>query len=130
MSHFTEVKTQIKNLEFFKKALKELGFDFVCDLDSLTIENFFGDKTSVELLIKTGTKYDIGLRLKEDNTYELVADWELLEKMKYDTKKVQETLLQKYSYITVKDSLEQQGYEVDEEVVDEEGNIELVVAQW
>lgn len=130
MSHFTEVKTQIKNLEFFKKALKELGFDFVCDLDSLTIENFFGDKTPVELLIKTGTKYDIGLRLKEDNTYELVADWELLEKMKYDTKKVQETLLQKYSYITVKDSLEQQGYEVDEEVVDEEGNIELVVAQW
>jgi hypothetical protein len=79
MSHFTEIKTSLKNLELIKKALESLNLSYEHSEDLLAVRGFYGDKIPAQFKISTGTEYDLGLRLTETGGYEFVADFEMLK---------------------------------------------------
>ncbi len=128
MSHFTEIKSQVKNLETLKEAAKALNLKF--DEGQVYARGFYGDKLPCDFKIETGTQYDIGLRKTESGTYEFVADWDMLKYSKFDSEAFRNKLLQRYSYIEVKTTLEEQGYEFENEEVDEKGAIQMRVSRW
>jgi hypothetical protein len=130
MSHFTEIKTQIKDLGILKDALLKGGLAFETADEGVDVFNFFGDKERCALSIGTGTKYAVGVKLTADGTYELSADWELLGQCKVDVEDLRSRILQNYSYCLVKSKLEAEGYSFGEESVDESGHVQMTVTKW
>ena len=127
MSHFSEIKTKMDQLDMVQKTCAALGL--VCEFDpqGLPIRGFMGDTVTAEIRIGTGTTYDIGLRKSAAGQYEFVADFEVLDKMPESALK--QKIIQKYAHLQVRHSLEEQGYAVEEEV-QKDGTIQMVVSQW
>lgn len=130
MSHFTEVQTKMSDLEILKDTIQSLGLEFEVNEGAAMVRGFYGDQITADIRISTGTKYDIGLRKNNEGSYEFVADWEMLNSHKVDSDNFTQKILQKYSYLNVKKNLSEQGFELEEEAVDENGNIQLVVSRW
>ena len=59
MSHFTEVKTKIKDTELLKESLSQLNLTYEHDANGVAVRGFVGDTVQCEFKIDTGTKYDI-----------------------------------------------------------------------
>ena len=84
MSHKTEIKTELTDLQYMKLALDKLGFTYETNENgqSLKCDIMDGSKVDVELKI-TGTKnnrynHNVGFRKDEDGTYTATGDfWHL-----------------------------------------------------
>ena len=72
MSHFTEVKTQIKDEKVLRSCLTKMGFIFS---EEKTVRGYGNTKQSVDLAVSSQGGYLIGLRRGTDNNFEVVADW-------------------------------------------------------
>lgn len=72
MSHFTTVKTQIKDVEALRLAVQELGFEL---LENAVARGYGGQTTHGELVIKLPGPYDVALQKQADGTYAIVTDW-------------------------------------------------------
>jgi hypothetical protein len=73
MSHFTEVKLQMKDVKVFRTCLEKMGYTITAEK---TIRGYGSTKQSVDLAIKiSDNSYPIGLRRGTDNNFEVVADW-------------------------------------------------------
>ncbi len=130
MSHFTELKTQIKDIDTLKSTLQSLELEFEYEPEGCEVRGFYGDTIKAILKIHTGTEYDVGMRANQDGSYDFIADWEMLKNKGFDSEAFTGRILQRYSYSSIRKTLEHQGYEFEEESVDEHGNIQLVVSQW
>ncbi len=122
MSHFSRIQTQMIGKEFVKKALKDLGFDY--QEGEQQVVGFGGQKTAVDIRVPLKFSYDIGLR-KKGNAYEIVADWFGVRGI--SQKDFTQRLMQRYAYHATRDKLEQQGFNMVEEKVDETGQIRIVL---
>ena len=133
MSHFTRVKTKIKNLIRLKDILKVLDYSIVesSTENKITVKGWNKDQTEVLVKIKTGGSYDIGIVRNEEGFYEFVADWWGVETT---TGLTQEDFLnkitQQYAYSTIKDKIKQKGYDLVTEEVDDKQNIRIVIRRW
>lgn len=132
MSHFTKVKTKIKDLIKLKEALKELNMEYVEASEGIPLKIKGWEKTQqqVDMEIKTGCSYSVGVLVKEDSL-EFVSDWWGLET--YTGIKQEEFLnkiTQKYAYCTVLDKIKEKGYDLVTEEVDDKQTIRLVVRKW
>ena len=134
MSHISKIDTKIKSLECLKKALEALNMKYVeaAENERLTLHGY-GKNEEIEdciFEIKTGSKYSIGIRKKENN-YEFVADWWAIETF---TEQKQEDLLNRitrqYAYETVLDKVKDMGYSIVEETQDLQQNLKLTVRRW
>lgn len=130
MSHFTEIKTSLKNQKHLSKALENLACSFEYNPEGCQVMGFYGDSITAEFSIKTETDYDLGLRKNSEGHYEFVADFEMLEAHKVDVESLQNQIQQQYSLVQVKEKLSEQGFELNEQTVDQDGNIQLMVSQW
>ena len=135
MSHFTEVKTKLKNKERIMKVLENLGFEVVTEEEGLkngvNVRGYFDDTTAADFKILTKSKYDIGFVSNDDGTYEVIGDWELMPKVSgIEQELFVNKLSQEYAHETVKELAEQKGYSVDYIESEEDGTIEMVVTQW
>ena len=72
MSHFTSVKTQIKNVSLLDKTMEALGLQKV---ERKTVNGYRGQRTSADHVWQVSSKYDVGAVKNVDGTYDLVADW-------------------------------------------------------
>ena len=127
MSHFTTIKTQFVSKEYLEQALadvrEEFGFGEV-RLNS-NVSGYGGGTTQAELVVATRNQgYDIGFRQKGKN-YELVADWYGINDIKQE--QLTSRLNQRYAYNTVKDQLDQQGFSLVEEELQENKTIHLTL---
>lgn len=122
MSHFSRIQTQMIDKEFVKKALKDLGFDY--QEGEQQVVGFGGQKIAVDIRIPLKFSYDVGLR-KKGNAYETVADWFGVRGI--NQKDFTQRLMQRYAYHATRDKLEQQGFNMVEEKVDETGQIRIVL---
>ena len=68
MSHFTKIKTQVRDLEYLKKALTRMGLSF--QEGNFTITQY-GTTEKAEI------KFDeaVGLSCQEDGTFAMVGDF-------------------------------------------------------
>lgn len=134
MSHLTKVKTQIKNYAILKQALTDLNIRYVESTESneLVVKGYDKDHEKVQMLLKTGGPYDIGIvhNVAED-TYEFIADWWGVENYVEMTQEDYiNKITQRYAYNNVMDQIRSKGYDVVNEDVDEKENIRIVLRKW
>jgi hypothetical protein len=108
---------------FIITALKELDYDV--QEGDVEIRGYGGQRTKVELRINTRSPgYDIGFRKSGEN-YELVADWWGIKDINKDT--FMQQLNQKYAYSATLSKLEEKGFSIAKEDVEEGNKIHLVL---
>ena len=71
MSHFSSIKTQIRNLDSLTVSLNNLGIDW--KQGPSTVRGYQGKTTQAEVVIEQENNYDIGFSWN-GTEYELVAD--------------------------------------------------------
>ena len=130
MSHFSTVKTQLRNRETLLKSLDDLGY---CPKEGQRLVRGYRGQTveaEVSVAMTKGRGCDIGFRLNEStNTYELVADLDLW-KESIPVERFLAQLTQRYAFNTVLSATVEEGFEVAEEKRNLDGSIELVVTRW
>ena len=126
MSHFSQVKTQIRNLDSLKAALTDLRIDWKsgpCD-----VRGYQGQTHNAELAIAQENGYDIGF-VWNGSEYSLVTDlqyWQQTGTVDRFIKKV----TQRYAYNTVMSTTSEKGFQVAEEQQNADGSIRLVLQRW
>lgn len=123
MSHFSTIKIQIKNGEILQQVLTELGYEVESNTQ---VRGYRGNQTNAEYVIRQNNGYDLGFR-RNGESYELVADF-------WGTSINQQEFLnqinQKYAHQTLMQTVEEQGFDVEEEEVLEDGTVKVVVGRW
>ncbi|EAZ90314.1 DUF1257 domain-containing protein [Crocosphaera chwakensis] len=123
MSHFTTIKIQIKNSEILQEVLQELGYQVECNT---TVRGYQGNTTQAEYVIRQNNGYDLGFRRSGD-IYEIISDfWGA----KINQKEFVNSINQKYAHKTLMNSVNEQGFDIEEEEVLEDGTVRVVVGKW
>lgn len=126
MSHFSQIKTQIRNLEGLKSALSDMGFAWKSDVTP--VRGYKGQTQTAQVVIEQDNGYDVGFAWNGQE-YELVADmqfWQLTNSVDHFLRQV----TQRYAYHTVLTETSNQGFQVAEEQKQEDGSIRLVLQRW
>jgi hypothetical protein len=90
------------------------------------VRGYQGNKTNAEYVIRQNNGYDLGFRRNGEN-YELVADfWGA----KIDQQAFVNSILQKYAHKILMTSVQEQGFNVEEEETLEDGTVRVVVGRW
>jgi hypothetical protein len=122
MSHFSRIHTQMVDKKFVLQALQDLGFSY--QEGEQQVMGFGGQKTQVDIRVPLKMSYDIGLR-KKGSAYEIVADWFGVRGI--NQQEFTQRLMQRYAYHATRGKLEQQGFDMVEEAVEETGQIRIVL---
>ena len=72
MSHFTTIKTQIKDVAALKSALQEMGVPL---LQNTAARGYMNNEIQDDYVIKLKGPYDVALKKQPNGTYELTCDW-------------------------------------------------------
>lgn len=126
MSHFSNIKTQIRNLTSLKAALTDLGIDW--KEGARPVRGYQGQTRNAEIVVEQDNKYDIGFSWN-GNEYELVADlqyWQQPLSVEGFLRKV----TQGYAIHTVLNESAKQGFQVAQQQKNEDGSVRLVVQRW
>lgn len=123
MSHFSTIKVQIKNGDTLYQVLQELGYQVE---RNTAVRGYQGDTTQADYVIRQSNGYDLGFRRNSEN-YELVADfWGA----RIDEKAFINSISQKYAHKTLMATVQEQGFNVEEEETLQDGTVRLVVGRW
>ena len=128
MSHFSTIKTKLKNKPQLVEALEILQYDVKEDQElRVTGSHGIGHET-VEAEVSIGT--DIGFRMHPvTGEYELVADLETWNQP-IPVERFMDKVNQQYARMTVHNVVQDMGFQVDEEWEMEDNSIELTVTRW
>ena len=125
MSHFSTIRTKIKNKPELIEALQLLQYDVQEDQELINPLNHQHEKVKVDVSIGN----DIGFRLNNNGEYELVADIQTW-KDPVPPKRFVEKVTQQYARMTVHNQVNEMGFQVEEEWEMDDNSIELVVTRW
>ena len=129
MSHFTCIKTKIKERPYLIEALELMGHE-VHENQQLVINNLFHAEKHPEFVAEVAIRDDIGFRLnKNTGNYELVAEhdnWDL----DVPVSRFIEKVTQQYARMTLYNTVKEEGFTVDEEWEMTDNSIELTVTRW
>ncbi|NJR48268.1 MAG: DUF1257 domain-containing protein [Leptolyngbyaceae cyanobacterium CSU_1_3] len=126
MSHFSQIKTQIRSLPALKSALTDLGIDW--KPGPREVRGYKGLTSSAEVVIEQDNQYDIGFAWNGQE-YELVAD---LQFWKQDSTldRFLSKVTQRYAYHTIVSESAQKGFQISEQERNQDGSIRLVLQRW
>jgi Protein of unknown function (DUF1257) len=127
MSHFSNIKTKIRNIDSLTAALTDLGIDW--KTGPQPVRGYKGDSRTAAVTIEQENGYDIGFSRNEDNEYELIADLQFWQQ-NWSVDRFISQVTQRYAYHTVVTAATKQGFQVAEEVDRQDGSIKLVVQRW
>ena len=71
MSHFTTIKTQIKDIEALRSACNEMGLAL---LQNVEARGYYENKIKGEFVVRLKGPYDIALNRQPDGSFGLTAD--------------------------------------------------------
>ena len=125
MSHFSTIKTKIKNKSELLEALELLQYDVQEDKELINPTNHQHEKVKVDVSIGN----DIGFRLNNNGEYELVADIQTW-KDPVPPKRFVEKVTQQYARMIVHNQVKELGFQVEEEWEMDDNSIELTVTSW
>lgn len=126
MSHFSQIKTQIRNLASLQAALTELGIEWKAG--SSQVRGYRGQTRNAEVTIEQENGYDIGFSWN-GTEYELVADLQYWQQ-DWSVDGFLRRVTQRYAYHTVVKETARQGFQVAEQQNNEDGSIRLLVQRW
>ena len=125
MSHFSTIKTKIKNKPELIEALQLLQYNVQEDQELINPLDHQHEKVKVDVSIGD----DIGFRRNSEGVYELVADIQTW-KDPVPPKRFVDKVTQQYARMTVHNTVKDMGFQVEEEWEMDDGSIELVVNRW
>ena len=128
MSHFSAIKTKIRNKPELQEALELLQYTVVEDQE-LRVTGSHGIKHET-VIADLAIAKDIGFRLNPmTNEYELVADLETWDQP-IPVERFIDKVNQQYARMTIHNSVKKMGFQIEEEWEMEDNSIELVVTRW
>ena len=125
MSHFSTIKTKIKDKEILVQALLLLQYNVQEDQELINPINHQHEKVKVDVSIGN----DIGFRLNKDGVYELVADIQTW-KDPVPPRRFVEKVTQQYAKATILDTIVERGFTIEKESTTIDNTIELVATRW
>ena len=136
MSHFSTIKTKLKDKSILLEVLNLMGervnnpADVGLSVVDLVITNpdHAEEHPITEVDFSLGVDY--GFRLnKETGTYELVADLQTWDK-DIPVERFLEKVTQQYARMTIHHTVKEEGFQVEEEWEMDNNSIELTVSRW
>jgi len=128
MSHFSTVKTELRQLEPLVQALEDLGYN--PQQGERSVRGYRGQTVTADLAVAMQEGGDLGFRWNEQTgAYELVTDLDLW-KQTIPIERFLAKLTQRYALNTVLSATDREGFQVSEQRVTQDGSIELVVTRW
>ena len=128
MSHFSTIKTQLKEAEPLIKALNTLGY--IIDKEEKFVKGYRGKYTAVDLSINLPCDTKVGFKWDNNsNSYELVTDLDLW-KFELPVERFISKVTQMYAYETIISKTKEDGYQLVEQKNKNDGSIELVLTKW
>ena len=125
MSHFSTIKTKIRNKPQLLEALELLQYDVQEDKELVNPTNHQHEKVKVDVSIGN----DIGFRLNSNGEYELVADIQTWNQS-IPPERLIEKVTQQYARMTIHNTVKEMGFQVEEEWEMDDNSIELTVTRW
>ncbi|NJL20754.1 MAG: DUF1257 domain-containing protein [Leptolyngbyaceae cyanobacterium SM1_3_5] len=126
MSHFSQIKTQIKDLTSLESALTDLGVEWKAGPQP--VRGYRGQTRQAEVSIEQDNGYDIGFSWN-GREYELVADLQYWQQP-LTVEGFLNRVTQRYAYHTVVKETEKQGFQLTEQKQNQDGSIRLVLQRW
>ncbi|MGD1716160.1 DUF1257 domain-containing protein [Hydrocoleum sp. CS-953] len=126
MSHFSQIKTQIRNLKSLQSALTDLGIDWKSG--PTEVRGYRGQTSTAEVVIEQNNGYDLGFAWN-GNQYELVADLQFWQQASSVDRFIN-MVTQRYAFHTVVNETAKQGFQVTEQQKNKDGSVRLVVQRW
>ena len=128
MSHFSTIKTQLKDAEQLIKALNNLGYQII--QEEKFIKGYKGKFTAVDISMNLSGETNVGFKWDNNsNSYELVTDLDLW-KHNIPVERFISKVSQMYAYQTIISKTEEDGYQIVEQKNKNDGSIELVLTKW
>ena len=128
MSHFSTIKTQLKESEPLIKALNTLGY--IIDKEEKFVKGYRGKYTAVDLSMNLPGDTIVGFTWDTNsNSYELVTDLDLW-KFELPVERFISKVTQMYAYETIISKTKEDGYQLVEQKNKNDGSIELVLTKW
>ena len=128
MSHFSTIKTQLKEAEPLIKALDNLGYQ--TNQEEKFIKGYRGKFTAVDISINLPSETKVGFKWNNNsNTYELVTDLDLW-KFELPVERFISKVTQMYAFNTIISKTKEDGYQIVEQKNKNDGSIELVLTKW
>ena len=128
MSHFSTVKTELRDRQALVDALTDLGH--APQQGAIQVRGYRGQTVTAELAVVQEHGADIGFRLNsETGCYELVTDLDLWG-LKVPVERFLGQLSQRYALRTILAATADEGFQVREQTNHVDGSIELVVTRW
>ena len=125
MSHFSTIRTKIKNKSKLIEALQLLQYDVQEDQELVNPIDHQHEKIRVDVSIGN----DIGFRLNNKGVYELVADIQTW-KDPVPPNRFIEKVTQQYAKATILDTIQDKGFTIEKESTTIDNNIEIVATRW
>jgi hypothetical protein len=126
MSHFSQIKTQIRNLPALESALTDMGVAWKKGPEP--VRGYQGQTQTAELVVEQENGYGIGFSWNGQE-YELVSDLDFW-KQAWSVDRFLDKVTQRYAYHTVLETATSQGFQVAQEAQNSDGSIRLVVQRW
>ena len=128
MSHFSTIKTQLKDAEPLIKALNNLGY--MINQEEKFVKGYRGKFTAVDISINLPGDTKVGFKWENNsNAYELVTDLDLW-KFDLPVERFISKVTQMYAYETIISKTKEDGYQIVEQKNQNDGSIELVLTKW
>lgn len=126
MSHFTKIKTTLKDLTVLKKSLRDLSVQW--EDESQVVKGYKNQTSFANLVITQNNNYDIGFAWNGFE-YQLVADLQFWQQP-WSVELFLDKVTQRYAYNSIVDTTKLQGFKTVEEINHENGAIKLTLQRW
>ena len=128
MSHFSTIKTQLKESEPLIKALDNLGY--IINYEQKFVKGYRGKLTAVDISMNLPNNTKVGFKWDNNsNAYELVTDLDLW-KFDIPVERFISKVTQRYAYETIISKTKEDGYQIVEQKNQNDGSIALVLTKW
>lgn len=125
MSCFVRISTVLTDLDTLERVVPELGYRVL--EGATTVRGYGGQTRAADLVIDTGSRYDIGVVRTDEGTLDFVSDWEMSGIGQQD---FVHRVSQRYARTRVLQQAKRQGYVVAKERVDADGSVRLLLRRF
>jgi len=128
MSHFSRIKTSIREIDLLKKSLTNLNL--VWEEKEQLIKGYKDETHKVNLVIKQKNNIDIGFEKTPDNNYQLIADLSFWDQPT-SVDAFLDSLHKEYAVTTVLEETKKQGFETISHTKNQQnGEVIISVERW
>ena len=128
MSHFSTIKTKLKESKPLILALNQLGYDI--DQEKKFVKGYRGQFTAVDISMELSGDTKVGFKWNNNlSSYELVTDLDLWN-FDLPVERFISKVTQLYAYHTIITKSKDEGYQIVEQKNENDGSIELVLTKW